>query len=38
MEDDLRYIWLEKRIVSSLNPKREAIVNLTGNEDNKYKF
>lgn len=35
MEDDSRFQWLEKRIVASLSPKREAISNLTNNEDNK---
>ena len=35
MEEDYRYQWLEKRIISCLNPKREAILNLIENEDNK---
>lgn len=35
MEDDRRYQWLEKRVLASLNPKREAIGNFIGNEDNK---
>ena len=38
MEEDPRYLWLEKRIVSSLNSKREALSSLTGNEDNKLVF
>jgi hypothetical protein len=36
MENDPRYLWLEKRITSCLSPKREALVNLVENEDNKY--
>lgn len=36
MEADPRYQWLEQRIISSLNPKREALLNLIENEDNKY--
>lgn len=38
MENDPRYQWLEKRITSCLNPKREALVNLVENEDNKLIF
>lgn len=36
MESDPRYQWLEKRITSCLNPKREALSNFIENEDNKY--
>jgi hypothetical protein len=35
MESDLRYQWLEKIIVSCLNAKKEALLNLVENEDNK---
>ena len=35
METDARYQWLEKRIISCLNPKRDALLNLVENEDNK---
>ena len=36
METDPRYLWLEKRLVSCLAPKREALLDLVENEDNKY--
>ena len=36
MENDKRYIWLEKRIISCLSPKREALQSLANSEDNKY--
>jgi len=36
METDPRYSWLEKRLVSCLAPKREALLDLVENEDNKY--
>jgi hypothetical protein len=35
METDPRYQWLEKRVVSCLNPKKEALQSLLENEDNK---
>lgn len=38
MESDPRYQWLEKRIASCLNPKRETLSNFIENEDNKYLF
>ena len=38
MESDPRYQWLEQRITLSLNPKREALLSLSENEDNKYVY
>ena len=35
MESDVRFKWLEQRIVTSLQPKKEAILSLSDNEDNK---
>ena len=35
MEADARYKWLEQRVLTSLQPKREALQSLTENEDNK---
>jgi hypothetical protein len=35
IDKDPRYQWLEKRIVASLSPKRDALLNLIENEDNK---
>ena len=35
MDSDLRYKWLEQRILTSLQPKREALQSLVENEDNK---
>ena len=35
MEIDLKYKWLEQRIVTALQPKKEAILSLYENEDNK---
>lgn len=36
MDSDLRYKWLEHRILASLQPKREALQSLLENEDNKF--
>lgn len=36
MESDPRFQWLEQRITTSLNPRREALLSLTENEDNKF--
>ena len=38
MDSDLRYKWIEQRVVTSLQPKREALQNLAENEDNKLLF
>lgn len=38
METDQRYLWLEQRITTSLNPKREALQSLVENEDNKLEI
>ncbi len=35
MDSDKRFQWLEKRIMVSLSPKREALTNLIHNDDNK---
>jgi len=35
MDSDKRYQWLEKRILASLSPKREALASLVQNDDNK---
>ena len=35
MENDKRYQWIEKRIISCFNPKRETLINLVNSEDNK---
>ncbi len=35
MDKDPRYQWLEKRIASCLNVKRDSLITLTENEDNK---
>lgn len=38
MESDPRFQWLEQRITTSLNPRREALLSLTENEDNKFVY
>ena len=35
MDKDSRFQWLEVRIISCLNAKRDALLNLIENEDNK---
>lgn len=38
MEKDSRYQWLESRLVASLEPKRDALIQLIQNDDNRFVF
>lgn len=38
MEKDSRYQWLESRLIGALEPKRDAIVQLIQNDDNRFVF
>lgn len=36
MEKESRYQWLESRIITTLEPKRDALLQLTENVDNRF--
>ncbi|CAF4372248.1 unnamed protein product [Rotaria magnacalcarata] len=35
MEKDSRYQWLESRLIAALEPKRDALIQLIQNDDNR---
>ncbi|CAF4023779.1 unnamed protein product, partial [Rotaria sp. Silwood1] len=35
MEKDSRYQWLESRLIATLEPKRDALIQLIQNDDNR---
>ena len=38
MEKDARYQWLEARLVAAIEPKRDALAQLTQSDDNRFVF
>lgn len=38
MDKDIRYQWIESRIITTLEPKRDAILQLIENQDNRYEI
>ena len=38
MEKDVRYQWLESRLVATLEPKRDALISLIQNDDNRFEY
>jgi len=35
MEKDTRYQWIESRIITTIEPKRDALIQLIQNDDNR---
>ena len=38
MDKDIRYQWIESRIVTTLEPKRDALLQLIENQDNRFVY
>lgn len=36
MEKDPRYQWLETRLITTLEPKRDALLQLIQNDENRF--
>jgi hypothetical protein len=36
MEKDSRYQWIESRLITTLEPKRDALLQLIQNDDNRF--
>jgi hypothetical protein len=36
MEKDSRYQWLETRLITTLEPKRDALIQLIQNDENRF--
>ena len=36
MEKDLRYQWIESRLITTIEPKRDALIQLIQNDDNRF--
>jgi hypothetical protein len=38
MEKDSRYQWIESRLITTLEPKRDALIQLIQNTDNRFVY
>jgi len=36
MDKDSRYQWIESRLITTLEPKRDALLQLIENDDNRF--
>ncbi len=36
MEKDSRYQWIESRLITTIEPKRDALIQLIQNADNRF--
>jgi hypothetical protein len=36
MEKDSRYQWIETRLITTIEPKRDALIQLIQNDDNRF--